>query len=277
MTENDPTTDELIALARKRFAADFPNPQRVGCPEPGAIQAVVRARRLPGENLQAHLFACSTCFNEYCAVLMGQRRLAASETSTRWRCGLFAAPWNRQRFLLAVGCAALLLAAFVFAWERRSPAPQLSESRPRPVPASSASPVSPSVLAAPESGNQVPQPSDERLLAVNADLNDHRPLGAQPRNGAGNRTEFPLRLPRARFRLTLRLRETSTPGTYRVSVLDLSDRRRAAAPARSRDGRRLQTTLDLRDFSEAKATLRIERPDQPDIAPENYQVHIARP
>lgn len=277
MTEGGLTTDELIALARKRFAAGFPNPQRAGCPEPGAIQTAVQAERLPAENLQAHLFACSACFNEYRAVLIEHRQLTASKTSAGWWRGLLAAPWTWQRSLMAIGCAALLLAAIVFTWQRRLPAPQLSESRPQPVPASPASSVLPTDRAAPESGGRIPRPSDERLLAVSTDLNDHRPLGAQQRNGGGNQTELPIRLPRARFRLALQLRELSAPGIYRVSVLDLSGRRHATARARSHDGQRLQVTLDLRGFPEAKASLRIERPDQPDLAPENYQVHIARP
>jgi hypothetical protein len=57
--------EELASLARRYYAARFPNPQRFGCPSPGEIIRVVEQRKAPDQDLRDHLFKCSECFGEY--------------------------------------------------------------------------------------------------------------------------------------------------------------------------------------------------------------------
>ena len=61
----DLDAEELASLARRYYAARFPNPQRLGCPPAGEIIQVVRSRHAPDETLLEHLFECSECFGEY--------------------------------------------------------------------------------------------------------------------------------------------------------------------------------------------------------------------
>jgi hypothetical protein len=58
--------EKLILAARKHFETGFPNERRVGCPAADVIRAAGEVQ-LPGEELRAHLFRCSKCFNEYSA------------------------------------------------------------------------------------------------------------------------------------------------------------------------------------------------------------------
>src|SRR5882672_3689180 len=57
--------EELVSLARRYYAASFPNPHRLGCPPPGEIIKVVGQRKAPDQALREHLFECSECFGEY--------------------------------------------------------------------------------------------------------------------------------------------------------------------------------------------------------------------
>jgi hypothetical protein len=57
--------EEMATMARRYYAARFPNPQRLGCPPAGEIIGVVRRRQAPGQVLREHLFECSECFGEY--------------------------------------------------------------------------------------------------------------------------------------------------------------------------------------------------------------------
>src|SRR5262245_20921505 len=80
----DLDAEELASLARRYYAASFPNPQRLGCPPPGEIINVVRSRQTPDEALREHLFECSECFGEYRQAL-AQSRPAPDEGAWRMR------------------------------------------------------------------------------------------------------------------------------------------------------------------------------------------------
>src|SRR5262245_65622311 len=76
-TEENNITDldveDLASLARRYYAARFPNPQRLGCPPPGEIIKIVGNRQAPDEALSEHLFECSECFGEYRQALAPSR------------------------------------------------------------------------------------------------------------------------------------------------------------------------------------------------------------
>src|SRR5262245_25793974 len=69
----DLNAEELASIARRYYAARFPNPQRFGCPSPGEISNVVRLRQIPDQTLREHLFECSECFGEYRQALAQHR------------------------------------------------------------------------------------------------------------------------------------------------------------------------------------------------------------
>jgi hypothetical protein len=69
--------EKLILVAWKYFVTAFPNERRVDCPAPGVI-LTARADQSPGDELRAHLFRCSKCFNKYSAAIWDHRRREAS-------------------------------------------------------------------------------------------------------------------------------------------------------------------------------------------------------
>lgn len=287
------SSEELIEAARQYFATDFPNPERRGCPAPGAYQSLVNAKQPLSEELRAHLFGCSECLNECRAAALEHRYQTASGRFDRtggwltWMTGARRA----SRLPLAVGAIALLFfVAGLLIWRARPMMePQLSQDRPQPVPTApggaerakpDAAGTDSAAQSAPAASQSAPelQTKQTELLAFNIDLNEFRSLGDQNRSSAGKEKKGEaIKLPAAQLRLTLGLRENSAAGNYRISIIDSSDRVFPIARARSRDGLKLSVTLDLRRFANQQATLRIERADQPDIAPEDYRLLVVRP
>lgn len=275
--ESSSEVEAVVASAREHFATAFPNPRREGCPAAGVIQTVVESERVPNDALQAHLFNCSECFNEYRTAVqtwrMEKQRAAKLGRRSAWE--LFG---NWRTLVSAAAAALVLLSAGL--WFGRASSPQSNQVRSQPTP------MAPVVAESkqPESiGTTSPTPSvaepqshisQESLLAVKIDLNDTRSLGAQRRGGgeAGS----PILLRRARLRLLLTLRENSPAGSYRVSLFE-NGRKCDAAVARSFDGKTLQIMLDLRRVAGSQARLSIQRANQPDVAPDEYSVVIERP
>lgn len=60
---------ELLAVATDSLASDFPNPERIGCPEVSVLDAVAGRRlALPEVNdVVDHIATCSPCFDAYTA------------------------------------------------------------------------------------------------------------------------------------------------------------------------------------------------------------------
>jgi len=272
-------TEALITAAQEHFATDFPNPRRSGCPAPGVIQTIVQAERLPDDELLAHLFGCSECFNEYQAFIRtwrAERELTANAVSG-WRSAL-GVLWNWRILAGATATALLLLSAGLLSW--RTSAPQSDQVRSQPIPTASvvAKNIQPEPVSTtppnPSGNAQQPSVPKESLLPINLDLNDYRSLGSQRRGGG--EAEPPIPLPRVRAQLLLTLPENSPAGNYRVSLFE-GGRKRDAAVERSRNGQTLQIILDFRRVVGSQARLIIERASQPDIAPEDYEIRIIRP
>src|SRR5215475_7550107 len=109
--------ERLILAAQKHFAMAYPNEQRVGCPAPGVIMAA-RADLPPGDELRAHLFRCSECFNGYSEALQDHYKRTATDSAADWRTKLLRA-LSRWRFPVFAGMAAsLLLVTWLFTQPR---------------------------------------------------------------------------------------------------------------------------------------------------------------
>ncbi len=270
-------TEKLIAAAQRYFANDFPNPQRLGCPVPGMLQAIVRAERLPDDAFQQHLSRCSECFNEYRAEVQvwRQEKGLDADAGIGWRAVLNAF-WNWRIPLSVTVTTLLLLAAGIVFW--RVSAPQANPIRPQHVPQASvvveSSQPKPSGEAIPPTHEITPQQSkaDERLLAVRIDLNNHLALGAQQRTGG--EAAAPIFLPRAFVRLNLRLPREYEPGRYRVSLLDDNLISLASGQSVTTGGNYLVVRLDLRHLSGQFYRLSLTQKDE---APYFYKVVLTDP
>ncbi len=274
--EISPEADAFIASAQDHFAHAFPNPGRAGCPGDGAIQAVVQSEQVPSDVLQAHLFGCSECFNEYRTAVRAWREQKKPAADLDWR-AIWGTFWN-WRTLAGATTALLLLSAGLWVWFASSPQSNQVRSQPslaasvvaeniQPEPAGTISPT-------PLAGTRQSSVNKGSLLALNRDLNDYRSLGSQRRGGG--EAESPIPLPRAYIRLLLTLPENSPAGSYRVSLLE-DGRTRDAVTARSRNRQTLQIILDLRRVVGSQARLSIERAGQSDVSPLEYNVEITRP
>jgi hypothetical protein len=111
--------EELASLARRYYAARFPNPRRLGCPPSSEIIKVVGQRQAPDQALREHLFECSECFGEYRQALA--RRPAPEKVTWRNRLALVGA------FKLSAAMLVLIFSLSLFFINKliwRKPAPE---------------------------------------------------------------------------------------------------------------------------------------------------------
>jgi hypothetical protein len=60
-----PSEENLLALGRKHFATDFPNPKRQGCPARNALQLLANNPRKADDSVLNHISFCSPCYRDY--------------------------------------------------------------------------------------------------------------------------------------------------------------------------------------------------------------------
>jgi hypothetical protein len=269
--------EKLILAAQNHFATAYPNERRVGCPAPGVIMAA-RADLPPGDELRAHLFRCSECFNGYSAALKEHYQRTASDSAADRRTNLLRA-LSKWRLPIFAGVAASILIAASLLIRRREPpeTPQSSQTRSQPTPVASADlpltpvPPAPTEGRPPDPLREKPRPAE--WLAINLDLNRYRALGDTIRGGSRREEEKKIKLPPLRALLKLRLRRGSEAGLYRISVVDPNGNRLTGASARSRQGKSLEAVLDLRRAARRAHRLRVERGDELN----EYLIEIAKP
>jgi hypothetical protein len=273
---NDP--EKLILVAQKHFVTGFPNERRVGCPAPAVIQSA-RYDQIPGDEIRAHLFRCSECFNEYRTAIQDHHQRTASNTAAAdRRTNLMSLPPRWRLPMLAGATALLLLAAGLSIWRRQqTESPQSSQIRPQLAPVASAeNPLTPRRPTQPaeqtaNSGRVKPRLADS--LAINLDLNQRSALGDSNRGGSLSEAGTKIKLPPRRALLKLRLRKGSEAGHYQISIIDPNSNPLVKTSARSRDGSSLEAVLDLRRASQMAHRLRIERGDDLN----EYLIEIEKP
>ena len=299
----------LASLARRYYAARFPNPQRLGCPPPGEIIKVVMSRQTPDEALREHLFECSECFGEYRQAL-AQSRPAPDEAAWRKRLVLI---FTSKRSATALAPGILILSSlsliFIGILILRNVAPetgQMASSTPSDARAggtgeSTANPAAVAIATIPKpigNGGEIagpwkllgiPAPGSE---TIDVDLDNYQafrrsqmerltpaseePSGREDARSSVEPDEAPpgekvIYLPATRASLVLRLPETGVPGKYTVSLINAFGQPLLSDSAFSPDGAKLQVTLDLRRVSKKRYRLRLWRNGE---APAFYDVII---
>lgn len=56
--------EELLELARRQAETEFPNPDRVDCPDPAVLRTMASGGRSPSESV-GHVLRCSPCYGQY--------------------------------------------------------------------------------------------------------------------------------------------------------------------------------------------------------------------
>ncbi len=305
----DVDAEELASLARRYYAARFPNPQRLDCPPPGDIIKIVGNRQAPDEALREHLFECSECFGEYRQAL-AQSRPAPDEAAWRkWLVKIFAS----KRPAMAMAPMILILSSLSLVFigisilRRSAPeAGQTASSTPSDAGAggpgeSTSNPAAVAIDTIPKpTGNGGAMAGSWKLLGITApvaetidvDLDNYQvfrrpqmerltPASEElsERGGAklsGEPDEAPpgekvISLPATRANLVLLLPETGVPGKYNVSLINAFGQSLLSNSAFSPNGARLTVTLDLRRVPQKKYRLRLWRKGE---APAFYDVII---
>jgi hypothetical protein len=305
----DLDAEELASLARRYYAARFPNPQRLGCPLPGEIIKVVRSRQAPDEALREHLFECSECFGEYRQTLAQSR--PAPEVAA-WR-KLLVSIFASKRSAAALAPVILILSSlsliFIGILILRKSAPEVGKtSSSAPPEARAGGPGESTSNAADVTIATIPKPTgDDRAIAgswkllgiptpgieiIDVDLDNYQvfrrsqterltPASEEQSGRSGAQLsgepdevspgEKVISLPATRARLVLRLPETGVPGKYTVSLINAFGHPLLSNSAFSPDGAKLQVTLDLRRVSQKRYRLRLWRNGD---APAFYDVII---
>lgn len=280
--------DEMITFARGYFASDFTNPERTGCPEPGAFGEIVRAGKQPDAKLRAHLFECSECFVEF-DLEMRARGDIQPATVSRW--GKPPGGYLPRPAPLLAGALCLLLIALsgIYLWHvyRGKTTPDIADQQPKHISlrpdgapkgdstATATPQASPSQITSTERAEKFPRPhvsarrqepsfprprasrqdADELVGVdtVKVDLEEYTAL----RGGGG--VENAINLSRSPTSLELTLPEGSAEGLYSLSILDYSGKALVTAKTRSADGKSLKAILDTRKLAPQKYRLRLSR------------------
>ncbi|MGH9937604.1 MAG: hypothetical protein ACREAM_15250 [Blastocatellia bacterium] len=261
--------EQLIAFGREYFATDFPNPARVGCPSPAALETLARSGDLPDDELCDHLFGCSECFRAYRAALEAGRATApavAVSWRSEWRERMAAVFALKYAFALTVILLAVSGAVWL-AWRDKAipTAPRMAQLQPQPSaaisgPANEEQPLrneapgkrADKKTSTPPRARRAPEP----LQVFEDDLDESVPLRGFPASGALAEAK-PLRQERAMFKLNLP--ENSRPGVYHVSIVNAAGRSLRTQRASSADGVNLKLEFDLRGLAAGSYHLRLAR------------------
>lgn len=217
----------LSQTARRVFLSRHPNPERKGCPDPGALRKLAfRKTTKEAMEITIHLGQCSDCFREFTELGLGYKD-------------------SRRRLWLGVGTAAavaLLVAGTLYFGIKN-----LSHVSPSPDGmASTAAGVEPTP-AAPPSTNEVAK-AETPLRVVDYQL-------ASPTRGPKTSASQPKELILRRERLILRIHLPvgSEEGTYEVRLHRASDKKEMLTYERSANKRNSYTLTIEEDFSKLAA------------------------
>lgn len=195
MNRSSKNKDERLAqrvvdLARRNAATAFPNPARLGCPDPSVLRAMAfRDKRLrPDDTPVSHVATCSPCFLEYTR----QRQHAKTEQIRRFGIA----------FALVV---AVVVGTVIMIW--RSPA----DTETRPVAKE---------LQPPELRVETPFPSEPSAekqaipLALRVDLSPYSPTRSDTAASSS-----PILFPAKPIHVTFVMPVGYEPGRYDVRII----------------------------------------------------------
>jgi hypothetical protein len=156
------TEKRLVKMAGDAVAGDCPNPERIGCPNSDAVDAVVgRCLAFPDfDNVVDHIATCAPCFDEY-----NRRRLRRR---------------LRNVSAVVVGCAALLvLGLFLKYGPAKQPRPKEAVAKQAPATVLTAT-LDYRNWTAERSGQSQPRPAETPHLArAQLDLTIDLPIGTE--------------------------------------------------------------------------------------------------
>jgi hypothetical protein len=253
--------EEIEAFGQEYFAAEFPNPEREGCPSPKRLTAIARSGRAPDDELRTHLFTCSECFAEF-----REAMTVTAAVREPWPKRLFTLPWATPlRWAAPLAAVGLLLAVMFFVAQRgrQQPTRVATDHQPN-VNTTEPTPRGQEFDTRSTDTSPLPSPSPQPLehlamRVVTVDLGaDHLTRGAD----RSTVTQETIELRRERQRLRLTLPRGSHPGQYEVTLVDAFGKSVAVSQAGSH-GKVIMTMLDLRKTEPGSYRLCAAREGEP--------------
>jgi hypothetical protein len=257
----------LAGFARDHFATDFPNPERVDCSGPETYAELISRKQLPDEQLQAHLRACSECFNTYRCLLDEQRKTVILSPAWTRR-----VPWYKRILTVAIPLVLLCIAlsSFYFFYQmRRRGSEQTVNSQPvqkrEPAPANKQN----DQTAIAERGTKSPEPiksPPHTTIAAHTAIIDFASQNIS--RSASRREVSAASLVAGLNRLTLKLRPESPKGEYSLTLHDPFGKAVSTPVAGTFDGKVLRAELNLNSVSPGKYLICVTRSTElPDCLP----------
>jgi hypothetical protein len=80
-TKKPLSEENLLALGRKHFSEDFPNPERRGCPPKNQLRLLADDPRKAKESALNHIASCSPCYREYSRFLQARKGKSRSKSA----------------------------------------------------------------------------------------------------------------------------------------------------------------------------------------------------
>jgi hypothetical protein len=226
--------ERFLKLLNGELAEGFPNPKRIGCPDPEFLQRVAR-HQVPISEFDAwtdHLGSCSECFGEF-------NRLKLASSARR-----------RQRLILYAAAACIVLASAGLLWR------QLSRGRQMTSPVAGLAATNPAVVTGDRSGRQdvASTAADRKPFEVMLNLTRSTTRGEKRANDS-QMIRVPARLLECRMTLPL----GSSDGLYYVQVqraVQSEALKTAQGNATINDGDvRLDVELDLSNMAAGRYLL----------------------
>jgi hypothetical protein len=80
-TKKPVSEEKLLALGRKHFSEDFPNPERQGCPPTKQLRLLADNPRKAKESALNHISSCSPCYRMYSRFLQARKAKLRSKVA----------------------------------------------------------------------------------------------------------------------------------------------------------------------------------------------------
>ena len=78
-TKKPLSEENLLALGRKHFSEDFPNPERRGCPPRDQLRLLADNPGKAKESALNHISSCSPCYRDYSRFLQARKAKVRSK------------------------------------------------------------------------------------------------------------------------------------------------------------------------------------------------------
>ena len=300
----DLTDEQFAELAREYYLEDFPNPQRIDCPQPTVLKNLASSDDLPDEKLHRHLLACSPCLENFRALRQSKSGFAASKPNANSRLIFFRQPLFAGLLLLFTITSAGLAVYFLTSTENKEIAVNRDFEENINAPfgkiITKTDEIKPPENSA-ENGenkqavveNEAKKTGDDKNIKNNKTSENRQKSDKKPKQKTGKTVGKTIKLnfadasvlrgegeenkiyalPAENVNLEIRLAENNSAGTYKISLLNGFAKPLIESKKVFSGGKTVKTDIDLTNQS-GKAMLCVSFEDE---VPDCLTVNVEKP